>query len=294
MILRKTIPFKLTLFDGEGQGAEGGQSVSSDLDSTADAKANADANNEPNLDKEFDELIKTKYKSQYNNKFKAALDKRFEKSKATEQRLSEAEAVLTRVAEMTGNTDISDLQSLLGRLDSIDPNLEEEAMERGMPVDVLREIKAIERKNAQLEKAEQERIQQAQAQAQMEAWIEQANNCKALYGDLFDLDVELQNDEFKSLLEMDYPMQKAFEIVHIDDMVTGAMQYAARTTKTNIANDIRARGSRPSENGKHSNAPVKTSINYNNISSNDWNRITNLVVQGKVKNVQEAISFLNK
>lgn len=293
--------FNLRLFDGE-EGAGDTQGVESPLGSqAADTEQLANAQPEAKqvektVDKsaEFKKLIKGEYKDVYNKMFKDAINERFKNNKVNEDRLTKAEAILTRVAEMSGNSDTSDLDALMGRLDEIDPTLEDEAVRRGMSVDALREVKKIERQNAQYERQEQARKADEQVKIQMQEWNNQANELKNLYGERFNLDEELKNDEFRGLLEYGYPMQKAFEVCHIDEFVGSAMQYASQNTSKQIAQNITAQGSRPVENGLHNNAPVKSTVDINKISVDDWNKITDLVVQGKVKNANEALKYLQK
>lgn len=293
--------FNLRLFDGE-EGAGDTQGVESPLGSqAADTEQLANAQPkakqvEKTVDKsaEFKKLIKGEYKDVYNKMFKDAINERFKNNKVNEDRLTKAEAILTRVAEMSGNSDTSDLDALMGRLDEIDPTLEDEAVRRGMSVDALREVKKIERQNAQYERQEQARKADEQVKIQMQEWNNQANELKNLYGERFNLDEELKNDEFRGLLEYGYPMQKAFEVCHIDEFVGSAMQYASQNTSKQIAQNITAQGSRPVENGLHNNAPVKSTVDINKISVDDWNKITDLVVQGKVKNANEALKYLQK
>lgn len=273
IVKKKFLPFILQMFDGEGGGETTGGTTAGEsvANSQTEARVNANASAEvqqtdEELEAEFNDLIKGKFKNAYSKRFKEGLNKRFKENDAQAQRLKEADAVLSRVAEMTGNSDTEDLAGLLSRLDDIDPNLQDEAVERGIPVETLREMKKLERQNAQMQEAERQRQADAQAQQQLQEWLEEADECSMLYGDDFDLDTELLNDDFRELLENGFTVRKAFEACHLDELVGGAMQYAAKTTKTNIANDIRARGNRPVENGMRGSAPVKSSVDINSLS----------------------------
>lgn len=293
--------FNLRLFDGE-EGVGDIQGVESSLGSqAADGEQLATAKPEAKQTEEtedknaqFKKLIKGEYKDVYNKMFKDAINERFKNNKVNEDRLAKAETVLARVAQMSGNSDTKDLDALMSRLDDIDPTLEDEAVRRGMSVEALREIKKIERQNAEYARQEQQRKAQEKVNLQMQEWNNQAVELKNLYGDRFNLDEELKNDEFRGLLEYGYPMQKAFEVCHIDEFVGSAMQYASTNTSKQIAQDIKAQGNRPVENGLHNNAPVKSTVDINKISVDDWNKITDLVVQGKVKNANEALKYLKK
>lgn len=292
--------FNLRLFDeGTSAGDGNAQGVESSPNSQTAAGQQTQNNAEPNAktvdkDAEFKKLIKGEYKDIYNGLVKKAIDERFKNNKVNEDRLSKAETILSRVAQMSGNDDTKDLDALLNRLDEIDPNLENEAVQRGMSVETLREIKKLERANKQYQEAENQRQADIKAYNQMQEWNNQAKELAGIYGDKFNLENELKNEDFRGLLEYGYPMQKAFEVVHLDELMSNAMQYASSTTSKNISANIQAQGSRPTENGLKGNAPVNSTVDFSQISSDDWNKITDLVVQGKVKNASEALRLIRK
>lgn len=302
MIVNKNfIPILLQLFDGEGggtsEGTQAGASVADSKGTNAQQVADADAGvqqTDEDIEAEFEELIKGKYKNAYGKRFKEGINKRFKDNQATEQRMREADAVLARVAEMTGNTDTQDLAGLLSRLDDIDPHIQEEAIDRGIPVETLREMKRLERERNEAERAQQQMQADIQAQQQYQQWQQEASECKSLYGDSFNLEAELANEDFELLLKCGFPMRKAFEVCHIDEMVGGAMQYAARTTQTNIANDIRARGNRPTENGMRSNAPIKSSVDISSLSNDEMDIINKKIASGEIKTPADIPKYITR
>ena len=82
----------------------------------------------------------------------------------------------------------------------------------------------------------------------LRGWAIQAREARALYPGL-DLAVEAGEPRFLQLLGAGVDVRTAYEVVHRDEILSGAMQYAARQAARKTAEDIRARGARPLENG---------------------------------------------
>lgn len=290
------MPMLLTLFDEGGTAGGEGVTASPQGNDTQSVEATQDVaeTDAVDLDAEFDDLIKTKYKDAYNKKFKEGIDKRFKNNKVDGERLKEAETVLTRIGQMTGVNDTSDLSKLMESLDNIDSSLEDEAFDRGIPVETLREIKKLERENAKYLAEENARREQEQVQAQMNQWMQEAEECKAFYGQEFDLDRELNNPEFKTLLEVGYPVRRAFEAAHFDDFSRGLLQFAHNETAKNIANNIKAKGMRPSENASHTSSPVKASVDISKLTDADMIKINKGINAGVVKDPSDFAKVLGK
>jgi hypothetical protein len=125
---------------------------------------------------------------------------------------------------------------------------EQEAFERGIDVDTLKQIKQLERQNAM----QQRQIQDAQRREGFERLVQQANEAKQFYPD-FDLDTEMSNEGFGRLIANGIDAKTAYEVVHMDEIRTSEMQYAVQRTKENVSRDIQS-GKRPQENGMSSNA----------------------------------------
>jgi hypothetical protein len=91
--------------------------------------------------------------------------------------------------------------------------------------------------------------------------VRQTEELKNVYPD-FDLDTELQNSGFTKLLSAGIDPKTAFEVVHKDEIIPAAMQWAVQQTKAQVANAVAANAARPKENGvsSQSAATVKTDV----------------------------------
>ena len=136
---------------------------------------------------------------------------------------------------------------------------EQEAFERGMSVEDLKEIKALERENAQLRKV-QEDVQKQREWSQIQ---QQSQNLKQIYPE-FNLSEELSNPQFTKLLHTlqgsGFPdaVQTAFESIHREEIMGGAMKYAVQRTQQQISNSIQSGMRRPQENGTSQRAAAAT------------------------------------
>lgn len=247
----------LQLFGEEGGSAE----VSGDLaNPTAEVSASegvatqAEEQQVAPAEDEWDTLIKGKYKDQFGKAVSDAVNKRFKNQKDLQGQIDAIDPIIRAVAERyevkadaDGRIPISALSEKVLNDNAI---YEKEAFERGMSVEDLKQIKSLERENAQLKRASQMTAEQRE----WEELVAQGENVKQMYP-AFDMDVEMQNPQFGRLLAtlkgsgFGDPVRIAYETVHRDEIMGGAMEYAVKQTEQKIANSIQSGMSRPQENG---------------------------------------------
>ena len=83
------------------------------------------------------------------------------------------------------------------------------------------------------------------------------------------------------LLGAQIDVKTAYEIIHKDDVIGGAMQYAAQEAEKRVAQRVAANGARPVENGMsgHSTAVVKPNVSQ--LSKADLREINRRVARGE-------------
>ena len=202
----------------------------------------------------FESLIKGKYKDDYDKAVKKAINSRFKHNRDLQSQIDQIDPVVRQIAQRYGiaaNPDGSiPIQSILTALDNDNSMYEKEAFERGISVDELKRTKQLERE-VQTLKAQNER---SARDREWEAVVSQAEITKQTYPG-FDLDTELQNPQFGKLLatmqRSGFPnaVQTAYEAIHRDEIMGGAMRYAVEQTRNKISNSIQSGMSRPAENG---------------------------------------------
>lgn len=227
----------LSLFGEGGEGAEGGEAQ--------DAAQTAE---EPVVDRvaQFRELIKGEYKDEFQRVMQDNLNRRFKETDELRKRADAAKPLMELLAGKYGVKDASDAAALLEAAEADDGYYEEEAANKGLTVEQLKTFKRMERENAQLKEAAQERERAERASQVQARWAQEAEATKAVYGG-FDFQTEAQNPAFARLLKAGVDVKTAYEVAHHDDILSGAMQYTAQRVQEKTVNDIRARGMRPDE-----------------------------------------------
>ena len=117
----------------------------------------AEVTTAPDMSAEFEALIKGKYKEQYDARVQDTVQKRLKGQKEIVEKYNALTPTLETIAKKYG-VDASDIEALNKAIDEDDSYYEQEAIEKGMTVQQLKEVKKMERENAAL-KAQMEEAQ---------------------------------------------------------------------------------------------------------------------------------------
>lgn len=236
---------------------------------------------------EFEKLIKGDYKDLFDERAQKIIDARFKENKTLEEQANRAKA-LDPVLELLSTkygVDSSDVENLVKAIQQDDSYYEEEAAQKGLTVEQLKHMKKIERENAEFKRAAEEQKRRADADKIYAQWQQQSEECQRFYPN-FDLRAECANEEngkrFLNLLRSGVDVRTAYEVVHRDELIGGAMQYTAQAIQQKTVNDIRARGMRPTENGANGNgAAVITKSDPKTFTKQDRAEIVRRVRKGE-------------
>ena len=290
---------------GGGTGSEGatGATATAAVSQTKGAKSNPLANvvygkqateeappaaevvEEPTEDRnaKFEALIKGEYKDLYDARVQDTIKNRLKGTKETVDRYNELAPTLEALAKKYG-VDASDIKALNKAIEDDDSYYEQEALEKGITVEKLKEIRKMERENADLKKQMEEQNREANAKKIYAKWMEEADTAKQVYPS-FDLRTEMQHPKFVDLLRSNIDVRTAYEVIHKDDIIAGAMQFTAKKVEQNLTNKIIANGARPSENGNSSQGASVTKSDVSALTKADRAEIARRVARG------EKISF---
>lgn len=200
------------------------------------------------LNAEFDALIKGKYKDQYNARVKDTIQKRLKGPSEVAEKYKTLTPAMELLARRYGIQDVSDAKAIGQAILNDDALIEDAALEAGMETSAFRRLVKAESENAAHRRQQEERERQQKGQQQYEAWLKQAEAAKLRYPNL-DLAVEIQNQQFLDLLRSNVDVEAAYKVVHMDDIVSGAMEAAVRTATDKVSKSVAANAARPSENG---------------------------------------------
>lgn len=230
----------------------------------------------------FEDLIKGEYKEEFGKRTQGIIDERFKKFKGMEAELNTSREILQRIAEKYG-ADVKDPKAILQALDSDESFYEKEALEKGLTVKQLKEMKALERENAQFKAAKEEAEKKAQSEKIYQGWLEQAEALKAKYSlQNFDLAKEAENPDFCKMLENGVTLEGAWKAVHIDEIVGGAMAQTAEAVRMGMAQSINDRSGRPPESGASSNNSQIFKTDVSKLTKADRDEIERRVARGEI------------
>ena len=245
----------LQLFASEGAEGEGAQTgAESPVDAESETGAAADCENE------FDELIKTKFKEQFAKRTQAIIDRRFKEYKNLEAYRDTVSPIVEELLSESGlkNGDEAELRKLL--------------------LEKTQEIPAITETDEQ-NKASAQSIPES-FRRDIAGWAEQSEKLKEIYPE-FDLRRELSAENaFSRLLLGGVSVRDAYETVHRDEILGGAMAYTAGVVREQMVRNIEAKGRRPLENSVLSENAVVTSKSVESLSSADILKILKQVENG--------------
>lgn len=253
--------FNLQLFGEEGGDMAGAEVSTGDLATPTAENVSTDGvateggtEQVATVDESWETMIKGKYKKEYDASVKAQINKRFRNQQDLQKKLDSIDPIVRQLASRYGIAPMQDgsisIDALAAKLNEDDSMYEQEAFERGMSVQDLKQLKALEAENRVL-KANNQRTAEQQ---EWDSIVSQAEEAKNTYPSL-DLDAELQNPAFGRLLstlqKSGFPnaVLTAYESVHRDEIMGGAMRYAVAQTEQKISNSIQSNLRRPSENG---------------------------------------------
>lgn len=248
----------------------------------AQTESALDTTDETDLDAEFDELIKGKYKASYEAKFKDAMSKRFRNQTDLQSQIDEIAPIKRLLMEKYGAGD--DWNAIRQAIEDDDSYYEAEADERGIPVEVLKELKKTERENEILNSKMREAENKQKADEVYSKWVQQSEKLKVKFPD-FDLETELQNPVFKAMLSnprMETSVEQAYISAHYDELIANGMAYATKKAMQSAVDNIMSRQHRPSENGvSSSSVGVVTKTDPSKFTSADLAEIRKRAMRGE-------------
>ena len=248
-----------------------------EADNTPAAEVEATPTEDRNA--KFEALIKGEYKDLYDARVQNTIQQRLKGQKETVDKYNALAPTLEVLAKKYG-VDASDVKALNKAIEEDDSYFEEEALELGLSVEQLKEIKKIKRENTELKALMDEKERKDNAEKQVSTWMEQAKNAKKLYPSL-DLNVEAKNKEFLKLLDAGIDVGSAYLVIHKDEIIPGAMQFAAKAAEQKLTNNIIANGARPAENGNASQGATVVKSDVSQLSKADRQEIIRRVQRGE-------------
>ncbi len=248
----------LQLFAGEGaESADGATGVED---------AVAEQNSTTSDEDEFSQLISGKFKDQFTKKTQAIIDKRFKQTKELEAYKSKISPVIEKLLQDYGLQEGQE-ELLFDAINSTGAD---------NPAPEVEEAPTVQ------EAPDEDNVptMQASLRGKIGNWVKESEDFKQLVPQ-FDLRQELRgNPLFSKMLMSGVPLKVAYETVHRDEFLSGAMQYTAEAVRKQMSQSIAAKGRRPVENGISGESAVVTTVDVNSLTSQDILKILKQVENG--------------
>ena len=227
--------------------------------------------------KAFEDMIKGDYKEQFDARVKQILDRRFKDVGELTKFKNESQEILDMMFAKYG---VKDLKSLQKAVQEDDSYFEEAAEAENLTVDQYKYKLKLERENAAKDKALREIERRENANRAYAEWQRQSESLKTRYPN-FNLETEAANPQFVRLLQNGIDVKTAFETIHHDEILSGAMMQTAQAVRKNVTDSIKARGLRPSENGINAQAGVIVKNDVSKLTPQDRAEIARQARMGK-------------
>lgn len=279
----ETYKMDLHLFDEGAAGGEGGAAAQAPEAGAQAEGAGGNPEGSRDLEAEFDNLIKGEFKDTYNKRVQGIVQNRLKGSKQTEASLKEAREIMALMGERYG-LDGTDAKALRTALENDRQYLEEEALEKGMSVDQLAEMKKMERENRSFRQAMERQREQAAFDQKFRAWSEEAEGLKEQYPTL-NLMEEFNDPNFIRLLDSGVGVKAAYQTIHFDEIMSGAMAHTAQTAQKKVMDSVKANGARPQENAAQGAAGVSAYTDVNKLTKQQRKEIAEQVMRDPDKRI---------
>jgi len=255
-----------------------GKQETAEPDGEAAQKGTDAASDEESLEKEFRELIKGKYKGQYTKATQEIINKRFGETKRLEEANKEMQEVMDVLQDRYKT---KDAKSLLAAISDDSDLWQEEADEAGLTVDQYKKFRKLERAEEARKKEDEARKVEAEVNAQMRKWFDEGEELKKTFPS-FDLQTEVADPRFLSMLKSGCDVATAFKVIHMDEIMTDAMRSTQALTEKKVSDNIRARGNRPVENGATGRSPFTVKNDVTKLTKADRAEIARRAERGEL------------
>ncbi len=256
------IRMDLRLFEGEGDaeaevtGAEAIGAEAEGVETGSASRENADP------EAEFEALIgqEGKYRDQYTQRVERIVKGRLRDYEALQSKAGEYDSLMGALSKRYAISAEADgsvsAEKVLEALNRDSKTLAQRAAERGTTEEAEAEMETMRHRLEEATRREEARQLQARQEQERAALRRQAEATKARFPD-FDLAKETEDPEFLRLLRSGVDMEHAYLVLHHEDLLEGAVRYAADRAGKAAADNIRARAARPAENAASATAPAQ-------------------------------------
>ena len=197
----------------------------------------------------YDSYRKGEGKQFIDKDIETAIRRRFKDYNTLKESNTKMQNVMSALATRYG-IDANDTDALSKAIADDDSYYEKAADNANMSVEQYKKMMRLEAENAELQRIRAEEANRAEFNRRYAEWSAQAEGAKTVYPNL-DLNAEMQNKDFFDLVNRGVDVKTAFEVIHKDEIINGAVSVTAQRTAQAVqqqtVNNIRTKGLRPNE-----------------------------------------------
>lgn len=227
----------------------------------------------------FRELVNGEYKDFYREDIQRIINRRFQETKVLEQQVGRYQPLIDMLMQRYKIGD-GDMDKLSQAIENDDAYWSQAAEEAGMSVEQYKQFQRLQRDYEALQRQQTQQANSQRAQQQLEKWYGEADQLKKVYPH-FDLNAEVANPEFLSMLRAGVPVRHAYEVIHMDEIKAGVAAMQAKATEKQVVDGIRAKGARPQENGTAAQSAFTVKEDVSKLSKRDRAEIARRVARGE-------------
>ena len=228
---------------------------------------------------EFEKLIKGDYKEFYEERIKDNLSRRFKENSALKQ-LNDRNSRIVDMLYDKYNVERGNYAHLVNAIEADDAYLAEEAGKRGMSTEDYKYIRRLETENRRYHEMSAKYEAMDKANRTVEKWYRESEQVRDIYPE-FNIFEESKNKSFVSLVKSGIDVKTAYEAVHHNEIVSRAVEDAARTAEIKAAETIKQRAMRPAENGLSSQSSAILKNDVSKLSPRERAEIAQRVARGE-------------
>lgn len=284
--LKRLLPAILDLFDGEA-GATGEAAPDAAEQTGEELPQQSDADSAAQRNQAYDEFIsqhKDLDDARIQKLVKGRLKGAHDQIEQLQQQIADMQPIIDRMAPKYGT---NNLQELTAAIDNDYAMWEAEADKAGLTTEQYMNFQKLQRQNEQYIRQEQEYLAEQEKQRILNNWMMESEQLKRQFP-AFDLEAELQDENFASMLQKGLPVEHAYKVVHLDEIMAATAQNSAASTEKAITEDIRANGMRPMENGIMSNSAFVTHTDVNNLTNKDMDDLIARAARGEIITLRQS------
>ena len=237
---------------------------------------------EKSIEDRWNEAKKGEFADLYGRDVASAVQERFKNQKDAKAELDKLGPMLNVLMERAGVKSVDDLVNHVMDDDSL---YEEAAEEMGMPVAAYKQFKQLEAQRDELQKREQQSIQERMIHDHFAKLANQAAEMQKQFPD-FDLQAELKNEEFFKMTspEVGIPVRDAYFAIHHNELAPQMMAYGMERAKQQMGQTIQAQRKRPAE-GAMKAQPKQAEdfkVDFKKLNRKERNKVYDLISTGKL------------